>query len=250
MDTIGIIGAMDEEVETLRNTYGLEKTLEKGGSVFYSGECRQFRLVLMKCGIGKVNAAIGTTLLISHYDPLCLINTGSAGAIDGELDVGDVVISSDVIHHDVDATSFGYARGQVPSMPDAFLPHSALVGIAAEAARSIPEIRISTGTIVTGDSFIGDREKKELIQTHFPAAAVAEMEAAAIAQTCHRFRKPFVIVRSVSDRADGGAAVSFEEFLETAADHSARLVSGIVEGLARYVPEKEASRLRELLGEL
>ncbi len=247
MDTVGIIGAMDEEIETLIREYNLSKTFEWGGNVFFTGEYGSFLLVLMKSGIGKVNAAIGTTLLISRYDPMCLINTGSAGAIHADLDVGDVIISSDVIHHDVDATSFGYAMGQIPQMPDAFLPHSVLVSMAEEAARDIPEIRVRTGTVVTGDSFIGDRERKDTIQTNFPAAAVAEMEAAAIAQTCHRFRKSFVIIRSVSDRADGEAAVSFEEFLRTAADHSARLVKGIVERLARYVPEKEADRLKDIL---
>ena len=246
MDTVGIIGAMDEEIEFLVSTYGVKETYERGGCVFHLGEHDRFRIVLLKSGIGKVNAAIGTTLLISLYDPMCVINTGSAGAVDRDLDVGDVVVSSETGHHDVDATSFGYALGQVPRMPDAFLPHSVLVDMARETAGELEHLRVRTGGIITGDSFINDRAKIDSLRENFPAALATEMEAAAIAQTCHQFRKPFVIIRSISDRADGGAHVSFEEFLEKAAVNSARIVQGIVSRLESYVPEKERCRLEGL----
>jgi adenosylhomocysteine nucleosidase len=122
MDTIGVIGAMEEEVELLKSALGQVETFERAGNTFYIGELHHTRIVLLQSGIGKVNAAIGTTLLISRYDPLCLINTGSAGAVFEDLEVGDVIISTQVVHHDVDVTAFGYAIGQVPRMPGAFLP--------------------------------------------------------------------------------------------------------------------------------
>jgi adenosylhomocysteine nucleosidase len=243
MDTIGIIGAMDEEVALLKEVYQCTEVFEEGGSVFHLGKQGAFRIVLMKSGIGKVNAAIGTTLLISRYNPLCIINTGSAGAVSKDLNVGDVVISSDVVHHDVDVTPFGYVKGQVPQMPEAYIPHKALVDMAHESAKKLGHLTVQKGTIATGDSFINDIKEVDRIRQDFPKAAAAEMEAAAIAQTCHQFKKAFVIIRSVSDNADGSAAISFDEFLKTAADNSAHLVQGIVAELEEYVSEGKLKAL-------
>ena len=246
MDTIGIIGAMDEEIEYLKNLYAADDSFERGGCVFHIGKQGRFRIVILKSGIGKVNAAIGTTLLISRYDPMCVINTGSAGAVDKDLNVGDVIISNETKHHDVDVTSFGYALGQVPQMPDAFLPHEVLVEMATATAADMGHLCVKKGGVITGDSFINDSGKIDTLRKNFPTAAAAEMEAAAIAQTCHQFKKPCVIIRSISDKADGNASVSFEEFLKTAAENSAQMVCGIVSRLEQYVPDKEKSRQSSL----
>lgn len=238
---------MEEEVELLKKALGEVDVYERAGNTFYTGIIHKTRIVLLQSGIGKVNAAIGTTLLISLFDPLCLINTGSAGAVFKDLEVGDVVISSQVVHHDVDVTAFGYAFGQVPRMPGAFLPHDNLIKLAIKAAAKLKGLNISHGSIATGDSFLNDSGKIDEIRNKFPAVAAAEMEAAAIAQTCHQFRKPFVIIRSISDKADGNASVSFDEFIKTAADNSARLVLGIIKEMRKYVAEKESARMREAM---
>ncbi|MDC7218456.1 MAG: 5'-methylthioadenosine/adenosylhomocysteine nucleosidase [Spirochaetales bacterium] len=231
MDTIGIIGAMEEEIRLLKDIFTCREQFEEGGVVFHLGETDRYRVVLMQCGIGKVNAAIGTTLLISRYNPLCIINTGSAGALDRELNQGDVIISSHVVHHDVDVTPFGYVMGQVPQLPETFIPEEKLVEVASRAAEEQAHLNVKKGAIASGDQFVSDLDRVDRIRKEFPEAVAAEMEAAAIGQTCHQFGKPFVIIRSISDRADSDAALSFEEFLETAAVNSARIVEGIVKGL-------------------
>ena len=245
MDTIGIIGAMEQEVDLLRKKLKTEESYSRGGNTFYIGSYNDMRIILLKSGIGKVNATIGTTLLIREYDPMCIINTGSAGAVFRDLEIGDVVISTDVVHHDVDVTAFGYQFGQVPQMPHAFLPHDVLVEMAEQAGRLLEGIHVRRAGIATGDSFMNNAGKMEELRERFPTAAAAEMEAAAIAQTCHQFSKPFVIIRSISDKADEGAAVSFDTFIETAAGNSAKMVLKIVESLHDYVDEQIDQRIRD-----
>ncbi len=246
MDTIGIIGAMEEEIEFLRVKIGMTEDYNRCNNIFYQGVFHGSRIILLKSGIGKVNAAIGTTLLIARYDPMCIINTGSAGGISTEFEIGDVIISSQVIHHDVDVTAFGYAYGQVPQMPFAFLPHSELVEIAVKAASNLNNIRIHRGTIATGDSFMNDSVKIKELKEKFPSAAATEMEAAAIAQTCHQFRKPFVVIRSISDMANSESVISFDEFLRTAADNSANMAMEIIRELREYTDIKESERMLEV----
>lgn len=247
MDTIGIIGAMEEEVELLKKALGQVDTYSRGDSTFYLGERAGSRIVLLRSGIGKVAAAVGTTLLISQFDPLCVINTGTAGALRDNFEVGDVIISTQVIHHDVDVTAFGYAPGQVPRMPGAFLPHSHLIKLAQRVAGEQEGVTVHLGSVATGDSFLNDSAKIDRIRERFPAAAAAEMEAAAIAQTCHMFRKPFIVIRSLSDRADGQAQVSFDAFLQKAADNSARMVLSMIDLLRHYVDRVEGERMASLL---
>ncbi|MBI9108840.1 MAG: 5'-methylthioadenosine/S-adenosylhomocysteine nucleosidase [Spirochaetales bacterium] len=247
MDTIGVIGAMPEEMELLKLKLGKFETYSRGGNTFFIGELHNSRIILLQSGIGKVNAAIGTTLMISHYNPICIINTGSAGAVFKDLKIGDVVISSDVVHHDVDVTAFGYQFGQVPQMPHAFLPGDDLVAMAEAAGKKLDGIHVRQAGIATGDSFMNDPEKITFIRKHFPTAAAVEMEAAAIAQTCHQFSKPFVIIRSISDNADNEATVSFDAFIKTAADNSAKMVLEIIHSLRDYVDEKERRRIKEAL---
>lgn len=231
MKRIGIIGAMEEEVVLLREQLTELEEKKIAGCEFYSGFLNNQEVVLLKSGIGKVNAAIGTTLLIQMYQPDAILNTGSAGGFHSGLNVGDVVISTDVRHHDVDATIFGYEYGQVPQMPANYLPDEKLVEVAVKAGENVQNIQVAKGLIASGDSFMSDHERVEDIRSKFPTLYAAEMEAAAIAQTCYQFSVPFVIIRSLSDIAGKDARVSYDQFLKTASKNSAELVQQIVEEL-------------------
>lgn len=227
---IGIIGAMEEEVAILKDEIqGL--TTEKIAHVeVYKGTLFGKEVVLMQSGIGKVNAAICTTLLISNFKPDYIINTGSAGGLGSGLKVGDILVSTEVLHHDVDATEFGYTEGQVPMMPASYPADDMLVD-KTTCAINKHAYTAHTGLIVSGDSFIGSAEKKAVILEKFPHAMAVEMEAAAVAQTCYQFSTPFIITRAVSDLANGEAEMSFEQFLKVACVSSSNIVKSLLETL-------------------
>lgn len=228
---VGIIGAMDEEVDLLRSKLEDRKDLNLAGTEFYSGKIDRLEVVLLKSGIGKVNAAMGTTLLIDKFQPDVIINTGSAGGFHHDLNVGDVVISDAVRHHDVDVTVFGYEYGQVPRMPAYYKPDEKLVSIAVKSAEKINGLQVVEGLIASGDSFMNDPVRVEFIRSKLPDLYAAEMEAAAIAQVAHQFEVPFVIIRSLSDIAGKDSNISFDQFLETAAKNSAELILLMLEEL-------------------
>ena len=227
---IGIIGAMEEEVEILKNKLVGIDEIKIAHTQFYTGTLNGRDVVLKQSGIGKVNAAISTSLLIQTFKPDYILNTGSAGALSEDLNVGDVVVSTEVRHHDVDATAFGYVLGQVPGMPDAYVANERLQRIATEIIEA-ESMTGKMGLVVSGDSFIGRTEQKQQITTHFNTALAVEMEAAAIAQTAYQFDVPFIILRAISDLANGEADVSFEAFLEKAAVSSSAIVTRFVEKL-------------------
>ncbi|HET7578018.1 MAG TPA: 5'-methylthioadenosine/S-adenosylhomocysteine nucleosidase [Bacillales bacterium] len=222
--TIGIIGAMDEEIERLKAAMDPCEEQAIAGCLFFKGDLEGREAVVVKSGIGKVNAAIATTLLIEHYQPEYVINTGSAGGFHKDLDVGDIVISTEVRYHDVDVTSSGYEYGQIPQLPPAFIADDKLIKAAVRAADEVPEVRVTEGLIATGDSFMSDADRVAFVTSKFPELLAAEMEGAAIAQTCSRFEVPFVIIRSLSDIAGKDSEVSFNQFLHKAAKHSATVV--------------------------
>jgi len=203
------------------------------GSEFTFGKMNGAEVVLLRSGIGKVNAAMSTTILLEKYKPDCIINTGSAGGFNPDLNVGDAVISSEVRHHDVDVTAFGYEYGQVPQLPAAFTADENLVKVAEEAAKEIEEIQIVKGMIATGDSFMNDPERVEFVRTKFEGLQAVEMEAAAIAQVAHQFNVPFVIIRSLSDIAGKESNLSFDQYLEKAGVNSANLGMKIVSKLVK-----------------
>ncbi|MBS9402469.1 5'-methylthioadenosine/S-adenosylhomocysteine nucleosidase [Halomonas sp. TRM85114] len=233
MKPIGIIGAMAQEVDRLAALLEDRQTRTHVGSIFHIGRLHDIDVVILQSGIGKVNAAVGTTLLLDMYQPQAVINTGSAGGFGQGLSIGDVVVSTEVRHHDVDAVIFGYEHGQVPDMPAAYRPDPRLIRIARECVESLGEVRVIEGLIATGDVFMACPELVAKTRSRFPTMLAAEMEAAAIAQTCHLYRCPFVVIRSLSDIAGGvDNHLSFEQFLEQAADHSARMVVAMVERLA------------------
>lgn len=222
---VGIIGAMDQEVALLRAQMSDVETLSLAGCEFYSGTLAGQSVVLTRSGIGKVAASIATTLLLERFTPNCVLNTGSAGGFDPALHIGDVVISSEVRHHDVDVTAFGYEIGQVPRMPAAFVADERLKAIAQAAVAELHEgIQCKEGLICTGDQFMCDPARIAKARADFPTMAAVEMEGAAIAQVCHQFGVPFVITRSLSDIAGKESPESFDAYLETASLHSSAMV--------------------------
>ncbi|MFD1864011.1 5'-methylthioadenosine/S-adenosylhomocysteine nucleosidase [Planococcus chinensis] len=229
---IGVIGAMEEEVELLRGSLENVVTEEIANCEFTSGTYKGQDVVLLKSGIGKVNAAMSTTLLLQKYQPDVVINTGSAGGFDQNLEVGAIVISDEVRHHDVDVTAFGYEMGQVPQMPAAFRSDAALMELAEKAVEEVGEHAYAVGLIATGDSFMNDPVRVETVRGHFPDMKAAEMEAAAVAQVCHQFGVPFVVIRALSDIAGKESDISFDEFLPVAAKHSTDIVLNVIERLS------------------
>ncbi|RDL44791.1 5'-methylthioadenosine/S-adenosylhomocysteine nucleosidase [Marinomonas piezotolerans] len=231
MNVIGLIGAMDEEVAVIKGwmTDMTETTL--AGCEFYSGYLDGQAVVLLKSGIGKVNAAISTTLLMTKFAPSHVINIGSAGGFDPELEVGDVIISDEVIHHDVDVTAFGYKFGQLPSMPETYTADAALVSVAKKAVATVGKVSAKTGLIGSGDVFMCEPTRVARVRELFPTMKAVEMEAAAVAQVCYKFSVPFVVVRSLSDVADKESPASFEEYLAVAALNSSNMIRAMLQEL-------------------
>lgn len=240
MKRLGIIGAMAEEVALLTSRLDACETRQHVGCTFHSGRLHGVDVVILQSGIGKVNAAVGTTLLLDMYQPEAIINTGSAGGFGDHLAVGDVVISTEVRHHDVDAVVFGYEHGQVPKMPAAYHPDSRLVEAARNSAAMLSGLRVVEGLIATGDIFMADPTAVALVRGRFPTMLAAEMEAAAIAQTCHLYGCPFVVIRALSDIAGKQSDLSFKQFIDQAATHSAQLVETMILQLAtpRAIPSE------------
>ena len=224
---IAIIGAMEEEVQILREMMEVSAVKEIAHVEFTSGKLNGREVILLKSGIGKVNAAVATTLLFEHFQVEAVINTGSAGGLHPEANVGDVVISSGVLYHDVDVTGFNYAYGQVPGMPAQYDPSPSLVAKVREILDS-GEKPYWMGAIGTGDSFINRPDQLEWIKKHTPQAVAIEMEAAAVAQVCHLYGIPFVILRALSDIAGKESHLTFSEFLSVAARESSEMVKSLV----------------------
>ncbi|MGL5309806.1 MAG: 5'-methylthioadenosine/S-adenosylhomocysteine nucleosidase, partial [Plesiomonas shigelloides] len=182
---------------------------------------------------GKVAVALGTTLLIEHFAPDVIINTGSAGGLDSRLNVGDIVVSSEVRYHDADVTAFGYAYGQLPGCPEAFAADPKLINVAESCIRSAG-LNAVQGLICSGDAFVHGADNLARIQQHFPQIAAVEMEAAGVAHVCNQYQLPFVVVRAISDVADKEASMSFEEFLPVAAQQSSVIVAAMLKQLNTY----------------
>lgn len=229
---VGIIGAMDEEIDILKNTMTISEIKNLAGMSFYIGYLEEKSVILVRCGIGKVNAAICTQILINIFSVTHIINTGVAGAIYDDLDVGDIVISSDVIEHDFDATNFGYKPGEIPRLDNyKFKGDKKLIDLAFKASthKNISNKTV-IGRILSGDVFVANQEKKEFLWKVFKGYC-AEMEGAAIGHTCYLNDIPFVIIRAMSDKADGSAHVNFNEFLHKAAKNSSNIVVDILKTL-------------------
>lgn len=228
---VAVIGAMEEEVELLREEINSAQTSTIANCEFIEGKIEEHEVILVKSGIGKVNAAMATTLLLQNFQPDVVLNTGSAGGFLETLDVGTVVISDEVRHHDVDVTVFNYEHGQVPGQPAAYKSAPNLIQLALAAVEEIGEHAHATGLIASGDSFMSDPDHVAKVKELFPEMIAAEMEAAAVAQVCHQFGTPFVVIRALSDIAGKESSISFDEFLPIAARHSTDIVLRVLSKL-------------------
>ena len=226
---IGIIGAMDEEIRTIKRSLQDVREVRRGLYGFLTGNIDGIPAVLLQSGIGKVNAAIGTTLLIEQFQPLLIINTGSAGGIEPSLHVGDIIIAQEILHHDVDTTAFGYAKGQIPKMPAAFEPERLLLDLAVKLSESMTRVRFFVGSIASGDIFMDDPERVMALRKDHPGLLAVEMESAAIAQTCYQMQVPYIVFRSVSDLANSKSPGDFTKNLKIASENSAAAVLTLIE---------------------
>jgi len=226
---IGIIGAMEEEVINLRELMEQVEVLEMVSMTFYQGILCGREAVVVRSGIGKVNAAVCAQILVDKYQVEVLINTGIAGSLNAQIDIGDIVISRDAVHHDMDATAFGYPEGQVPRMETSFFPADEALIEKAKAAneQANPDIHTFIGRIATGDQFVASNEVKERIVNLFRADCV-EMEGAPIAHVAYLNNISCVIIRAISDKADNSAGVDYPAFEKQAIARSVRLVCNLL----------------------
>ncbi len=233
MTKIGIIGAMDEEVSRLKEKMEVDKIEKKAGMEFYHGSLAGKDVVIVKSGIGKVNAGICTQILVDDFQVEAVINTGVAGSLRNEINIGDIVLSSDSLQHDMDATGFGYEPGVIPRMEQSVFEGDAkLLQLAKEVNEQVnPEISTFVGRVVSGDQFISDKEKKDYLIKQFEGFCT-EMEGAAIAQVCYLNEIPYLVIRAISDKADNSATMDYGEFEAKAIEHTVKLVTGMMEKLA------------------
>ena len=229
MGRIGIIGAMEEEFALLKEKMEIEVIVKKASMEFYQGTLNGREIVVVRSGIGKVNAGLCAQILVDVFNVSRLINTGIAGSLKAEINIGDIVISSDALQHDMDAQSFGYARGEIPRMGTvSFSADPELIDIARAACEEAnPEIGVFVGRIVTGDQFVAERSVKDEIAS-WTEGHCTEMEGAAIAQAAYLNRVPFVIVRAISDKADDSATMDYPTFERQAIEHSVKLIEAFV----------------------
>ena len=229
MKKIGIIGAMELEVAVLKEKLQDCRITEKARMEFCEGSLNGVSVVVVRCGIGKVNAALCVQILADLFDVTHIINTGVAGSLNAGLDIGDILVSVDAIQHDFDVHVFGYARGELASMGiREFRADETMARLALETCAEVnPEIHAKLGRVVSGDQFICDAAVKEDLIREF-AADCAEMEGAAIAHGAYLNGIPFLVVRAISDKADGSAEMDYPTFERAAALHSAKLVEALV----------------------
>ena len=224
MKTIGIIGAMEVEVAILKEKMEDVRIIKKASMDFYEGILAGKKVVVVRSAIGKVNAGICAQILADVFSVDAIINTGIAGSLNKNINIGDIVLSTDGVQHDMDATGFGYRKGQIPQMPVFFFnADDNLRRLAAEVCKEVnPDIQVFEGRIASGDQFVCDQDVKNRIVSEFSAYAT-EMEGAAIGQAAYLNEIPFLVVRAISDKADGSAQMDYSEFEKAAVDHSVRL---------------------------
>jgi adenosylhomocysteine nucleosidase len=231
---IGIIGAMDEEIIYMKESLDIYGESVFAQNKFYEGTHHHKEVVLCKSGVGKVNAAITTQILIDRFQVTHILFTGVAGALDPALEVGDIVISSSALQHDIDASALSpdFPKGTIPMFPfdSEFKADAILIKLAEAAAENLSGPQVKVGKVLSGDQFIADRELVENYRTVFNGSCI-EMEGSAVGQACFLNEVPFVIIRSISDKANGEAPASFGEFTALAARRSSDIVESIIESL-------------------
>ena len=231
MAKLGIIGAMQVEVEILLSAMNnkVEKTI--AGSTFYEGTLENLEVVVVQCGVGKVNAAICAQILCSCFGITHLVNTGIAGSLCADLDIGDLVVSTDALYHDFDCVHFGYPYGKVPGMDVTSFPaDEAMIGYAFDAAEAVNPGHTKKGRVASGDQFVAVKELKEKIIANTQGLCT-EMEGTSIAQTAYRNGLPFVILRAISDKADDSAEMDYPTFERIAAHRCAEVTKNLAKQL-------------------
>jgi len=222
---IGVVAAMAEEVALLSEKLSSSNEINIGRFSFWKGEIGDIEVGVTRCGIGKVNAAVGTTMLLEKFMPDYLINIGVAGAFGDEVEVGDVVISSEVRHYDADATAFAYELGQIPQMPSAYKADTRLVELAHSACQTLGGVAVHQGQILSGDTFVHTPAQVADITLNFPGAMAVEMEGAAVAQTGYLFKTPFVLIRSISDKVqEADSTCTYKASMQNVAANSVKTV--------------------------
>lgn len=226
---LGIIGAMEEEVARLKGMIENLSVSEKSGMSFYAGKIEGTDVVVVKCGVGKVNAAMCTQTMIDFYNVDAIINTGIAGSLDAQIDIGDIVLATDTVEHDMDVAALGYAPGIIPDIAGSvFYTDKRLLELAKKAAEYADiEVKVFEGRVASGDQFISGGEKKKWIVDTF-GARCTEMEGASIGHVAFLNKVPYLVVRSISDKADDSAQMDYPAFAAMAIDNSVRLMTEII----------------------
>ncbi|OWA36882.1 5'-methylthioadenosine/S-adenosylhomocysteine nucleosidase [Saccharibacillus sp. O16] len=232
---IALIGAMDEEVKLLLEEMEESSSRTVAGIVYTQGRFQGQEVVVCRCGIGKVNAAAAAQIMASEFHARALIFTGVAGALHPELEIGDIVISSESMQHDMDVSPLGYAPGIIPDQEESYFPADPKLIALAQASCEVEQVRYQTGRVLSGDRFVADRNLVRQLREAFDGACT-EMEGAAVAQVCRMNGLPHVIIRSMSDKANGEAPASFAEFTALASVRS----FGIVKGMLKRWSEVES----------
>ncbi len=229
--TIGIIAAMAEELEILLKDLNLEEKKEKANMVFHKGTINNKNVVAVVCGIGKVNSAVCTQILISEYNVDKVVNVGVAGGIGKDIYPGDIVVAENLVQHDMDTSAFGDNIGQIPRLDTFdFKCDKDMVAAAKKSCEEISELNSFTGRIVSGDQFVANLEKIQWLEKEFGAIS-CEMEGASIAQVCYLNSIPFVVIRSISDNANNGAHMDYEKFTPIAVKNSTNILKNMLEKL-------------------
>ena len=232
MKTIGIIGAMEEEIACLKAEMTEVTVTKKASMEFYQGLLEGKPVVVVRSGIGKVNAGICTQILVDIFQVEAIINTGIAGSLKPEVNIGDIVLSVDTLQHDVDARGFGYKKGQIPRMEVfSFSADQKLADLAKEICEKVnPEIQVFCGRVASGDQFISDEKAKKRIKEDFDAYCT-EMEGGAIGQGAYLNGVPFLIIRAISDKADNSATVDYPAFEKQAIAHCVKLTKNMIKSM-------------------
>lgn len=231
MKKIGIIGAMQEEIDTLIKMLENVEIKSISHLKFYIGTYNNIQVMVVRCGVGKVNAAMCTQILIDNFDPDFVINIGVAGAVSDEVNIGDIVLSTYLVEHDFDCTAFGYEKGVIPRLESSkFFADDQLLKLAEQSKNILSDINFFNGVIVSGDVFVSSRTMKDDLYIRY-GAMCTEMEGASIAHVCYLNLKPFLVIRSVSDKADGNAPVNFNEFVLKSAENSKIFIQEMIKNM-------------------
>lgn len=227
---LGIIGAMDEEVAKIKEQMDNVRVMSKAAMDFYEGTLNGKEVVVVRSGIGKVNAAMCAQILVDTYEVEAVINTGIAGSLNAQIDIGDIVLSTDTLEHDMDAVAFGYPVGQIPRMDTlSFEADEKLRALAKKVCGEVvPEVSVFEGRVVSGDQFVSDKGKKDWLVENFNGYCT-EMEGAAIAHAAYLNGIPFLIIRAISDKADDSASMDYPTFEAQAIEHSVKLLLAMCE---------------------